>query len=242
MKKILLALSLFSFALVLLATLSTKALANDRRGDGDDRGHGDRSHNGLFNPEKQLSDSACDGKLGRPVIDVTQKVQNDADSGEAGNYWAFDYYNRHIKVWQIAAPTGEGGESTYCAIVTYDGNFYAVPGQIGPGNTPLGALINTPTDEPVNGKFSGGRRATIVGSLLASPLWATHGSVGTTNYQCDINGICPGFVAVFGTGSWADKYFVTGATNVDAWWGWKYNGGSHGTWINALSGNSGNIL
>jgi len=26
------------------------------------------------------------------------------------------------------------GGNTYCAIVKYDGEFYAVPGQVGPGN------------------------------------------------------------------------------------------------------------
>jgi hypothetical protein len=237
MKKILLALSLFSFALVLLASLSTKALANDKRGDGDDRGHGDRNHNGVFNPDKQLSDSACEGKLGRPVVDVTQKVQNDVDSGEAGNNWAFDYYNRHIKVWQTAAPTGAGGDSTYCAIVTYDGNFYAVPGQIGPGNTPPGAIINTPTNEPVNGNMSGGYRATFSGVMSTTLSWVTHGNVGTFNYACNLSGTCgPGKV------DWVGQYFPGYTAFDQPWWGWKYNGGSHGTWINALSGNSGNIL
>jgi hypothetical protein len=126
--------------------------------------------------------------------------------------------------------------NTYCAIVTYNGNFYTIPGQVGPGNIPVGALINSPTDQPISGIMSGGRRATIVGTLLASSVWATHGSVGTTNYKCTITGNCQGTI------SWPGQYFNTGYSYIDNWWGWKYFTGSYGTWINAISGNSGNIL
>ncbi len=185
--------------------------------------------NSSFDTGKELTKSKCVNATGDPVIDVTQKVQNDSDSGQASNYWAFDYYNRHITVWST-------GGNTYCAIVTYNGNFYAVPGQVGPGNTPPGAKIDTNTNQPVNGPFEGGRRVTLTGTLKTSPSWATNGSVGITNYQCDINGNCPGFV------SWPGQYFNPLYTYNDDWWGWKYNGGSHGTWINAISGNSGNIL
>lgn len=191
---------------------------------------GDSDKQSSYNPDNELSKSSCGKDLGEPVINVTQKVQNDADSGQAGNFWAFDYYTRHIIVW--ATPT----ENTYCAIITYKGNFYTVPGQIGPGNTPTGALINSSTNQPVYGDMSGGRRATIVGTLLMSPVWPTHGSVGTTNYKCDISGNCLGVI------SWPGQYFNSGYSNNDDWWGWKYTAGSHGTWINAVTGNSGNIL
>ena len=232
MRKIILGISLFSLALVALVFYSAHVFADDKPV------HGDREDNeqvgGIFNPDKQLSRSACGKDLKNPVINVVQRVQNDADSGQAGNYWAFDYYTRHITVWQTAS--GEAGNNTYCAIVTYDGKFYAVPGQVGPGDTPSGALINTPTNEPVNGMMSGGRRATIVGSLLSTPLWTTHGSVGTTNYKCNISGSCSGVI------SWPGQYFNSGYSYNDVWWGWKYNGGSHGTWVNSQDGNSGNIL
>ena len=228
MKKIILGISIFSLLLFALATYSNSARA-DNRSDSEKHETNHNNNHGVFDPGKNLVKSACGDNLGKPVVDVKQKVQNDADSGQAGDYWAFDYYNRQITVWST-------GASTYCAIVTYSGNFYAIPGQVGPGDTGSGALINTPTDQPVNGPFSGGRRATITGTLLATPLWPTSGSVGTTNYQCDINANCPGFV------SWPDQYFSAGYTYSDDWWGWKYDGGSHGTWINAISGNSGNIL
>lgn len=221
----------FTLAVTAFVLYSSHALADDKPNhDRDDKEH---HSNGIFNPDKELSQSSCGKNLGKPVINVTQRVQNDADSGEAGNYWAFDYYMRHITVWETA--TAEAG-NTYCAIVTYEGNFYTVPGQVGPGNNPTGAVINSSTNEPVNGRFSGGRRAIIVGNLLNSPLWTKQGNVGTTNYQCNIQGTCSGLI------SWPGQYFGSGYSYSDSWWGWKYNAGVHGTWINALSGNSGNIL
>ena len=233
MRKLILGISLSILVVASLVLYSTHAFADDDRPHGrEDR---DNHNKGLFNPDRQLSKSACGENLKDPIINITQKVQNDADSGEAGNYWAFDYYTRHIKVWQTT--TGENeGPNTYCAIVTYDGKFYAVPGQVGPGNRPVGALINTSTNAPVNGDMSGGRRATIVGTLLPSPAWPTNGNVGIFNYQCNISGVCPGVI------SWPGQYFNSGFSYNDDWWGWRYDGGSHGTWINAITGNSGNIL
>ncbi len=191
----------------------------------------------IYNPGGELSNTKCTtATTGRPIITVTQKVQNDADSRVGGGYWAFDYFTRQITVWNTAT-TG-----TYCAVVTYNGNFYAVPGQINPEDLPLNQEINTPMDEPINGPFSGGYRAILTGgTLLAIPLWTTHGSVPTTNYQCDLTGTCPGNI------NWVTQYFSGIDTDNSAefnqeWWGWKYNGGSHGTWINASTGNSGTIL
>lgn len=228
-KKILVGIAFFSLVLLAFASYSTSARADDRNNDRPENRHEDNNHNGRnFNPDKQLSKSACGNNLKDTVINITQKVQNDADSGVAGNYWAFDYYKRHIKVWQT-------GENAYCATVVYDGKFYAVPGQIGPGNIPSGALINTPTNEPVNGDMNGGYRATFNGTLTPGS-WPTNGSVGTTNYQCDIFANCPGRV------DWVAKYFPGYTSFAQPWWGWRYDGGSHGTWINSSDGNSGNIL
>lgn len=222
MKKIILGISLFSLAALALIVYSTHVFANDFKFK-----HGPRNYhnNHVFNPGNELSKSKCTNATGNPIINVTQKVRNDADSGEAGNYWAFDYYTRHIKVWST-------GENSYCAIVAYDGDFFAVPGQVGPGNDP----VNERIDSPVNGKMSGGYRATFNGTLSGSPAWPTNGSVGTTNYRCNIVADCPGRV------DWVGQYFP-GYSNFDQpWWGWQYKAGSHGTWINAVDGNSGNIL
>lgn len=228
MKKIILGISVFALVLLALGFYSTSARADDNRNnDKPEARHEYNNNNGRnFNPDKELSKSACGNNLKNPVINITQKVQNDVDSGENGN-WAFDYYTRHITVWSTAT-------NTYCAIVTYDGNFYAVPGQNGPG-TPIG-IINTPTNAPVNGDMSGGYRATFNGTLTPG-LWPTNGNVGTTNYQCNLAAACPGRV------DWVAQYFTAAYTAfAQPWWGWKYDGGSHGTWINSDDGNSGNIL
>jgi len=191
----------------------------------------------IYDPGNQLSNTQCSTPTtGKPIIQATQKVQNDADSAVGGGYWAFDYFTRQISVWNTAT------SGTYCAVVTYNGNFYAVPGQVNPEDLPVNQEINTPMDEPINGPFSGGYRVIITGATpLAIPLWTTHGTVPTTNYQCDLTGTCPGNI------DWVGQYFSGVDTDNSAqfnqeWWGWEYNGGSHGTWINASTGNSGTIL
>lgn len=241
LKKLVIGISLVSLVLVTLVTYTTSAHADDRPNH-EISNNNSHSNGGNFNLDKQLSKSACGSNLKNPIIDVKQKVQNDVDSGFGGNNWAFDYYTRHIQVWKttgaLVVADGEEG-TTYCAIVTYDGKFYAVPGQQGPGGT--GDLINTSTDAPVNGSMSGGYRDLITGVLRTtlSNGWPTNGNVGTTNYKCDISGsacVIP---------SWKEIYFSSFSVTDEPWWGWKYNGGSHGTWTNAIDVSqsaSGNIL
>lgn len=174
----------------------------------------------------QLNGAACD-KEGKVVINVEEKVKNDADSGFGGN-WAIDNYTRHIKVWQ----TDENDPTSWCAALTYDGEFNAVAGQTGPGGT---GVIGA----DVEGNMHGGYRATFNGTLKGTPLWPTHGSVGTVDYGCDITGATCSFV------SWPGQYF-DGVANFDQpWWGWIYRAGKHGTWLNQIgvaAGDSGNIL
>src|SRR5690349_15399017 len=70
-----------------------------------------------FQWHKEVSKKACDAK-GEPVINVEQRILNDADSGEAGNYWAYDTIERQIKVWKTS-------DTTFCAAVDYEGQFAA---------------------------------------------------------------------------------------------------------------------
>ncbi|HET9946835.1 MAG TPA: hypothetical protein VFQ63_02115 [Patescibacteria group bacterium] len=173
--------------------------------------------------QKQLVRKECNAK-GNPVINVTQKILNDADSGEAGNYWAYDTIERRIQVWK-------GEKGTYCATVKYEGKFAAIAGQRSPGNT--GVLTGTE-----KGEFEGGYRADITGALLSSPSLPTKGSIGTTDYKCDVNGNCPGSF------DWTTKYFNTSAAGFTfsmPWWGWTYRNGHH-IWVNAITGNSGDII
>jgi len=149
-----------------------------------------------FNPDGQLSKKTCGDKLGDPVIDVVQKVQNDVDSGFGSNnyfpgeanYWNVESYTRQIKVWKT-------GDSAWCAIVSYlGGRFNAFYNQTGPGGT---GLIGA----DVNGEMRGGYRATFTGVLSDTPAWTTKGLIGTYDYKCDLHAACPGRV------DWVAQYF-----------------------------------
>lgn len=170
----------------------------------------------------ELVPSKCDGIVGKAIIDVKQKVINDADSGVAGNYWAFDVYDKRIKVYATTAT------NTYCAIVKYDGEFVTIAGQ-SPQNTGT-------VEAGVEGDMYGGYRATIVGTLLPVPSKPVRGDIGKYDYQCDPTGNCPGQGA-----SWLSFYFNPGYSFDYLWWGWKYTTENNGTWINQLPGNVGDI-
>ena len=157
---------------------------------------------------------------GRAVINIVQKVVNSVDSGEGGNNWAFDDYIRQIEVVDI-------GNGEYCATARFQGSFTTAVGT-SPGNTGIVAA-------GVVGTFQGGYTAIITGDLLASPLARTRGSIGTFDYDCDIFGLCPGFV------SWPDLYFEAAAGFAFSWWGWVYHAGNNGSWVNSVDGNSGDI-
>lgn len=174
----------------------------------------------------QLNAKACD-KEGKVVINVEEKVLNDVDSGFAGN-WAIDNYKRDIKVWKADSVN----PNQWCAVVKYEGKFNAVAGLTGPGGS--GTIGSN-----VKGEMEGGYRATFDGDLKSSPLWPTHGNVGTVDYGCDITGATCNYV------SWTGKYFDNVSNFDQPWWGWIYKAGKHGTWlnqINVLPANSGNIL
>src|ERR1700704_695994 len=89
-----------------------------------------------------LSPAACGG--GTLVVQATEAVRNDIDSGQAGNNWAYDDLVRSINVWHRT-------DDTYCAIVGYAGAFTTVAGR-SPGNT-----ANNPAG--IRGFFYGGHRS-----------------------------------------------------------------------------------
>lgn len=178
---------------------------------------------------------------GNQIISVTEGILNDADSGEAGNYWAFDKVNRSISVWNV-------GPSQYCIVVNYyKSTFQAIAGQTSPG---MGGTLSGEE----YGNFAGSAVFTVSGQLYVSDpaVWPTTGKVNggvAIDYQCDVNGHCPGYV------SFLSKYFNTsdpGFADDEPQWGWKYVGfdsgsgtkhpASAGTWVNAYTGNSGDIL
>ncbi len=190
---------------------------------------------------------------GNLLINITENVSRDGDSGQAGNYWGLDAFTRTISVWNT-------GPDTYCAVVNYKGTFAAQAGQKSPGTTvgppPTGGLL---TGEEV-GTMQGGYQASITGALFVSDPtnWPLVGKINRgkpVDYQCVIatagTETCPGFV------DWTAKYFDTANATVtfsfsQPSWGWTYigkdkkgspdAGKSAGTWVNASTGNSGDIL
>lgn len=189
--------------------------------------------------------SAVKGNL---LVNISEKVINDADSGQGGNYWALDTFTRTIKVWNL-------GSDTYCAVVNYTGTFAAQAGQKSPGTTATTGGILT-GDEI--GTIKGGYVAQITGPLdVTDPAnWPLVGKANQGNavdYQCviapDGSANCPGVV------DWTTKYFDTSSTSFtfgENPWGWTYvgkdkptapdAGAADGVWNNASTGNSGDIL
>lgn len=170
---------------------------------------------------KETNGSACGG-IGAPVINVTQHVTRDVDSGFNGG-WAIDTYTRRIKVWETS-------EGTYCAVVRYSGTFDAIAGANSPGQGSDAVL-----DGDEDGNMSGGYRATIDSQLVPDPEWTDHGTVGRFEYACTAPGACPGAV------DWVEQYFGPGYDFTFEFWGWVYKAGRHGTWVNASTGSSGDI-
>ena len=155
-----------------------------------------------------------------PIINVTEAVLNDEDSGVGGNYWAMDNYSRQIVIRQTAP-------GAFCATVSYTGGFVTLAGA-SPNNTGT-------VSAGVQGNYSGGYYATFTGTLLSSPLWATSGSVGAVDYACNGSGTCTGYI------NYLDQYFTSTASFAQPWWGWQYFAGAHGSWVNSSAGNSGDI-
>jgi hypothetical protein len=198
---------LFLAALLIASTLIFRSIKNSQ------------AEPNNLQSNKEVAKKECDSS-GSPVINVTQKVLNTVDSGEGGNYWAFDNLSRQIKVYKQS-------DNTFCALVDYEGQFDSQPGQQSPGNT--GKLTGKE-----DGTFKGGYRATIIGAMKENPDFSTKGNIGTVDYRCEINGICPGAF------NWVDIYFTEPIFSYE-WWGWEYKY-KNLKWVNSSDGNSGDII
>ena len=89
---------------------------------------------------------------GTLVINIKENILRNVDSGQAGNYWAFDTMTRKIKVYHMA-------NGKYCAFVNDTGTFDAQAGQTSPGAT--GTLNGTE-----DGTFTGGSAVSITASFF----------------------------------------------------------------------------
>ena len=172
------------------------------------------------------SETACPS--GKAVLNVVRKVINSLDSGLGSNdfgfvWWAVIEYVQQVEVIETAP-------NTFCATVKSQGSFESVGGD-GPGGS--GDL-----EAGVVGTFQGGATYTFNGTFNPGTQ-RTKGNIGTFDHGCDpaTAGGCvgPGF------SKWRSEYF-TGVSGVSLpWWGWVYHAGNNGSWVNAISGNSGNI-
>jgi hypothetical protein len=163
--------------------------------------------------------SHCD--KGKQIVSVNYTLKNDYDSGVAGNAWANDTINRHLQIVDL-------GNGTYCALIDDNGSFVTFAGPSPAGTATVSAGIK--------GQIDGGYMTTdFTGTLNPSPAYKTHGNLGTFNLMCTDANTCPGahpsFLSYFnGSPSW--DY---------ASWGWRYHTAKNGNWVNAMTGNTGDI-
>jgi len=160
---------------------------------------------------------------GNLVVNVNYKVLNDVDSGTKGNFWAFDNYTKGILIWKYF-------DGRFCAVATYGGQFTTIA-----GDSPQAATTGGTVGAGVKGFFAGGWVSNVFHGTL-QPNVQTHGSLGTKDFHCNADGTnCNKYY-------WLTVYFgATAADFVLANWGWVYVTPYNGYWINALSGNHGDI-
>ena len=183
------------------------------------------------------SDTACPS--GTKVLNVMRKVTNSLDSGTGMNqydtvWWATIDYVQQVQVIQ----TGPG---EFCATVKNQGSFESVggdsPGCAGNSNCGTSDGYLAPG---VVGTLQGGATITFTGTFSPGNM-RTKGNIGTLDQECDAtqaNGGCNGA----GFTAWLNEYFTGVAGFSYDWWGWVYHAGDNGSWVNAESGNEGNIV
>jgi hypothetical protein len=126
---------------------------------------------------------------GKLVLSVSYHVLNDVDTGVQGNNWAFDTYDRTVRVWRK-------GPGRFCSASTYTGEFTTIAGPSPGGKNQLPAGIR--------GTFSGSSVTSFRGT--SSPRGQpVRGSLGTKDFACtsaDQKGQCSG------TWDWLRTYFT----------------------------------
>ncbi|HVU06251.1 MAG TPA: peptidoglycan-binding protein [Candidatus Paceibacterota bacterium] len=125
--------------------------------------------------------------------------------------WALDNFDRHIQIWPEA--------DYFCAKATDIGTFTTT------GISPTGVTLS----QPITG--------TMEGAVVVKTMVAPNDSVAPiANPDCSIANECDGL-----TGKWITYYFNSSVPNSGYSWGWTYAAPTGETWVNADSGNSGDI-
>jgi hypothetical protein len=160
----------------------------------------------------------CSGAKAQ-VVDVTRSLRNAADFGADGHVWALDNYFEHMQLWRV-------GQHQYCLRLDDRGTFTSFAG-VSPNLTgTVGA--------GVTGTWHGTILAYLTGDF--APVAAVSGDLGEFDERCHQDGTCTWPL-------WAsDLYFSKGYQHVRyAQFGATFDGGAHGTWIQDLRANSGDI-
>ena len=159
---------------------------------------------------------------GKVALNVHYRVLNDVDTGVQGNDWAFDNYQRVLRVVRK-------GPGRWCAGSTYTGTFTSIAGASPGGRTTIPAGIR--------GTFNGASVTTFRAAFTPHG-GQVRGDLGTKDFQCtsdDIKGQCAG------TFDWLSTYF----TSTNNFASFKYaryeftyhaNEGGRGTWTDRLDG------
>jgi hypothetical protein len=185
--------------------------------------------------------NACQVKLpeaSKVVINVKWTVINDEDSGLAG-YWALDHYARSLTVYVMH-------NGTYAAFSNYKGVFVTPQGSISPGKS---AATETETGF---GTMVGCKFATFNATSINSGT-QLKGNLGVKNYGGTTADVLKGTYASPQTGdltafNWSTYYFTGVINYAEPRWSFTYtlnaifSSAPAKVWVNALSGNSGDIL
>jgi hypothetical protein len=153
------------------------------------------------------------------VLSVAYHVVNDVDTGVRGNNWAFDTYDRTVRVWRKAA-------GRFCSASTYDGEFTSIAGTSPGGKWQLPAGIR--------GTFRGSSVTTFRGAFTPR-LARLRGNVGIKDFACssaDTKGRCSG------TWDWLAVYFSNVTRFTYARYSFSYHATENGTgtWSDKLVG------
>jgi hypothetical protein len=112
---------------------------------------------------------------------------------------------------------------TYCVVAKYDGSFLTTSGPSPQGTGTVGA--------GVTGTFQGGYSGVITGAFTPGTK-RVKGRIGSKDYGCAIND--SGAAVGCNYYDWIGDYFPGSSFGYTSW-GWTYEAGNNGTWVNALA-------
>jgi hypothetical protein len=153
------------------------------------------------------------------VVDAYDTFENVADLGADGHVWALDEGTQHIQMWRT-------GTNSYCVMRHDVGTFTSFAGVSPEGTGTISA--------DVTGTFDGTVYLRIHGRF--APTLPTSGFIGHFDAQCQQDGSC------LGTEPRVSALYFSRVNAFDfGWFTFKADGGSHGTWVQTPSGNTGDI-